>query len=69
MQYIAIRPAYFLDRNYTIYIIHESNNKSQDLHNSLGVMKMHFRKGINKIYNYLHILSREECELLNNLLK
>lgn len=32
-------------------------------------MKMHFRKGINKIYNYLHILSREECELLNNLLK
>lgn len=60
---------FFLDHNDTVYIIHESNNKPQDLHSSFGIIKVHFRRGINKIYHYLHIVSREEWELLNNLLK
>lgn len=30
---------------------------------------MHFHGGINKIYNYLRTVSREQWELLNNLLK
>jgi len=61
--------SFFLDHNYTIYIIHKSNNKPQDLHSSFGLIKVHFRRGINKIYNYLHVVSREEWKVLNNLLK
>lgn len=60
---------FILDHNYTTCITYESNNKKNGLNSSFEIIKVHFWRGINKIYNYLHILSREQWELLRILLK